>query len=170
MEDILAIALILVGVAAATLVVLYLVKKYKAYRIREAEEAEAERKRQIEATRKWREGLRNRSEPISVTPPTPQRPTSIVTSTTRPSYAPSTTQSVQEYDGFMDGAMTAMVINTLINSNKDSISGVVTRTEDSDGRVSISMTDSEDRVSSSSFSSSSDSWSSSSDSGPSSDW
>lgn len=166
MEDIIAIALILVGVASAILAIFYLVKKYNAYRVREAEEAMAERQRQIEATRKWRESLRAKPTP----PPSPTRPTPYTSNVTKPSYAPSPTQSIQQDDSFMDGMMTALVINTLMNSNKDSISGVVTRTEDSDGRVSISMTDSEDRVSSSSFSSSSDSWSSSSDSGPSSDW
>jgi hypothetical protein len=107
----------------------------------------------------------------------------------KPSYAPSTTQSIRNYDTttsssdtLSDLANLAIIANTLHHWNDNSRSEPVreersvgvSKTEsswgfdDSDSRKSISS--SMDTSSSWSSSSSSDSYSSSSDSGPSSDW
>lgn len=181
MENILAIIVVVAGVVLATLVTRYIYKRVVKSIADKREAEEVERKRQLEATRKWRESLREKSlsNAVKNTSSVPPRGKET-TATYKPSYTPSPTQSVKSDDGFMDGVMTAMVINTLMDSGKDFISGTVTKNEDT-GSVGIKVSESswgfddeDSRKSVSSTFSSSDSsssWSSdSSDSGPSSDW
>lgn len=165
MEDILAIILVLAGVALATLAIRMFLRRSAEKAALEAEE----RARQIEATRKWRESMRTK---MSTPPPPKSAP-----STPSPSYtttrATSTTTTTSSDDGFMTGMLTGMLIDNAINSisHKSEPSIGVSKTEsswgfdDSDSRKSISSS----MDTSSSWSSSSDSYSSS-DSGPSSDW
>lgn len=134
-----------------------------------------------EATRKWRESAREKTLSVASSNTPPKRQ---VTAT--PTYAPSPTQSVNQYqDNFMSDMATAMVINSLLSSTHEAQSGHVTEDrdtgkvevkvekswgfDDSDSRKSASDSFSS-KESSSSWFSSSDSSSSSSDSGPSSDW
>lgn len=173
MEDILALFLIVAGVASVTLAIRFGYSKYKVYKIKQAEEAEAEQKRQIEATRKWRES-RKQYVPSQWAPVTPPKKTETVrnydtmTTTTR-------TRDTSSDDGFLTGMLAGMVIDSLTHKSGGSSPIDFPKTEsssssswgldDDDSRKSISSSMSD----SWSSSSSSDSWSSS-DSGPSSDW
>jgi hypothetical protein len=163
---------------------------------------------QIEATRKWRLAQREKSVKNAVinTPKAVEKPLhqespsdlaymrehNMITAkqhrdalaAQKPSYAPSATQSVNQYqDNFMSDVAMGMVINSLLSSTHDSQSGTVTEDRNT-GRVDVQVKesswgfdDSDSRKSvsssmdtSSSWSSSDSSSSSSSDSGPSSDW
>ena len=163
MEDILAIAVVVAGVALAILAIRAQWRLYKRRQKHKAEMEELERKRQLEATRKWREGLMKSA--VSNTKSVPPRAKEPAKKHTYTTSQPATTD-----DGFMDGVMTAMVINTLMDSGKSAIAGTVTKDEDT-GSVSVKVNESswgfDDDDSRKSASST---FSSSSDSGPSSDW
>jgi hypothetical protein len=174
MEDTLAIIVVVAGVALAILAIRAQWRLYKKRQKFKAEMEELERKRQLEATRKWREGLMKSA--VSNTKAVPTRTTTPAKKHTYTVSEPANTN-----DGFMDGVMTAMVINTLMDSGKSAIAGTVTKDEDT-GSVGVRVNESSfgfddddsRKSASSTFSSSSwsssDSYSSSSDSGPSSDW
>jgi hypothetical protein len=182
MEDILAI----VAVLAMVGVFWFALNKLIVWR---TEKKEAEEKR-LDEIRKQAEDARTRMrnrrmEQAVKNIPTAPKPAVRVSEPIKPSYAPSSTQSVSSYDSssnlLSDIADIAMIANTIHHWNDNSRSETpreersvgVTRTEsswgfdDSDSRKSISS--SMDTSSWSDSSSSSDSWSSS-DSGPSSDW
>jgi hypothetical protein len=190
MENILAIALVLVGIALVVGVVRAIQKHNAESKEREMREVE----KQIEETRKWREAQRATTLANAIANAPPRKKRTFVQrdeSTVPPrgkettvSYVASPTQSVNSYqDNFMSDMATAMVINSLLSSKHESQSGVVTEDratgkvdvqvkesswgfDDSDSRKSISSS----MDTSSSWSSSDSSSSSSSDSGPSSDW
>jgi hypothetical protein len=178
MEELLAIALVLFLVAS----VVFGVRKILKYRTEKKEREYREQLERIEATRKWRGSLRQKSVPAAVknTSSVPARGKETTKKYT-PSYSTSssTVTSTSSDDGFLTGMLTGMLIDSAIDSFKhgtDRDTGevynkVVERTttesswgfDDSDSRKSA--------ASSFSSSDSSSSWSSSSsDSGPSSDW
>lgn len=187
METTLAIALILAGVALA-IFVSYRIWRYIANRIEDHRAAEqAELDRQILATRKWREERAEQRKKADEArkyfasknaPSVPPRGKE-----TTVTYAPSPTQSVKSDDGFVNGMLTGMLVDNLLNSiphksggsspidfPKEERSPSVSKTESSWG-----FDDADSRKSASSSFSSSDSgssWSSSdsSSSSPSSDW
>lgn len=194
MEDILAIIVVVAGVALATLAIRFAIKKAKAAKIK----AEEERKRQLEATRQWRQRMMNptpeqksddikrslgitpqsnyqavMSKPLSKKSPdkvyTPPPPTYSTTT------ARSTTSTSSSDDGFLDGMLTGYVINSALNalSHKSEESSSYSSSSSSSSS-SWGFDDDDSRKSAASSFSSSDSsssWdSSSSDSGPSSDW
>jgi hypothetical protein len=205
MEDILAIVFVLVAVALVVLSVRWFQRKTTERKEREYREMQE----QIEATRKWRETQREKSlkHAVSNTPKAVEKPLyqespsdlaymrehNLITAKqhrdalaaqSKPSYAPSATQSVNQYqDNFMSDVAMGMVINSLMSSTHNSQSGTVTEDRNT-GRVDVQVKesswgfdDSDSRKSvsssmdtSSSWSSSDSSSSSSSDSGPSSDW
>jgi type II secretory pathway pseudopilin PulG len=177
MDDILVIAVAIAGVALAILAIRAQLRINQRRKKFKEEQAEQERLREIEIARQSRKNFQAKMKAVAVDNTRAVPPRGKETTV---SYAPSPTQSVKSHDdGFMDGVMTAVVINTLLNSNSDSISGVVTKNEDT-GSVSVKTNessygwgDSDTSSPKSSWSSSSDSsssYSSSSDSGPSSDW
>ena len=166
MEDTIAIAVVLGLVAAVVAIIVWAVRKVKkenaAYQVK-PDELHAKEKKEL------MKGL-TRTSNFSSVPPRGKETTAKYT----PTYAPSPTQSVKSDDRFMDDMMTAVVINNLMNSNKDSVSGVVTKNLDTNDvtfkDTSPSYSDSSPSSSwSSSSSDSSSSWSSS-DSSPSSSW
>jgi hypothetical protein len=186
MEDILAIILVLAGVALATLAVRAQWRLWQRRKKREAEEAAQERARQIEDTRKWRESMRTKMS----TPPPPKKHEFVKRDESfgvarGSELTASHAQSVSSYqDNFLSDIVTAVAINSLLSNThksggsdpidlpKEERSVGVSKSEsswgfdDSDSRKSISSS-----MDTSSWSSSSDSYSSSSsDSGPSSDW
>jgi uncharacterized protein YxeA len=179
MEDTIAIAIVLGLVVALVTIIFLAVRKVKkenaAYQVK-LDELRAKEKKEL------MKGL-TRTSNFSSVPPRGKE-TSVKY---QPTYAPSPTQSVKSDDRFMDDMMTAVVINTLLHSDKDSISGTVTKNldtnevtfkdsgpsyRDSSPSYSDSSPSSSWSSSSSSSSSSSDSGSSwsSSDSSPSSSW
>lgn len=184
MEDIVAILLVVactIGVVMAGRAAWRMHKRHQKWK---AEQAEAEQKRQIEATRKWREGLRQK-QTVAANSIGVQAggnvAVGISSSNYKPSYAPSPTQSVQSYQSdntLSDLANIAIIANTInhwndhnrTTSKSDDYSPVTSSTSSS----SWGLDDDDSRKSASSSFSSSDSsssWSSSSsDSGPSSDW
>ena len=204
MEDILAIVFVLATVAVIVLSIRWIQRKRAEIKEREYREMQE----QIEATRKWRLAQREKSlkSAVSNTPKAVEKPLhqespsdlaymrehNLITAkqhrdalaAQKPSFAPSATQSVNQYqDNFMSDVAMGMVINSLLSSTHDSQSGTVTEDrktgrvdvqvkesswgfDDSDSRKSVSSS----MDTSSSWSSSDSSSSSSSDSGPSSDW
>lgn len=173
MEDTIAIAVVLGMVAALVATIIWAVRKVKkenaAYQVKLDEIRKLEKKELMK-------GLTKTSNFSSVPPRGKE-----TTAKYQPNYASSPTQSVKSDDRFMDDMMTAVVINSLMNSNKDSVSGVVTKNLDTNEvqfkdtspsyrDTSPSYSDSGPSSSwSSSSSSDSGSWSSS-DSSPSSSW
>ncbi len=181
MEDILAIILVLAGVALATLAIRMFLRRSAEKAALEAEE----RARQIEATRKWRESMRTKMS----TPPPPKKREFVKRDESfgvaRGSELTVThAQSVSPYqDNFLSDIVTAVAINSLLSNThksggsdpidfpKEERSVGISKSEsswgfdDNESRKSISSS-----MDTSSWSSSSDSSSSSSDSGPSSDW
>lgn len=178
METILAIIVVVAGVALAILAIRYVYKRITARIAAERAEAEAEMNRQREATRKWRESMyeKSRASAVKNTSAVPPRATSTKSYT--PSYAPSPTQSVQNDDGFLTGVLAGMLIDNAIDSFKhgtDRDTGVTyDRVVERSSSSSWGFDDEDSRKSAASSFSSSDSSSSwdsgSSDSGPSSDW
>lgn len=176
MEDILAIVLILAGVASVILAVRWFMRRSAEKAVEEA----AEIKRQLEATRKWRETMfeKSRASAVSNTKAVPKKtpapayyatPTSSRTSTT-------TSSSSSSSDGdFVSGMLTGMLIDNVVGSltHKSGGSNPIDFPK-VDSSPSWGFDDDDSRKSASSSFSSSDSsssWSSSSsDSGPSSDW
>jgi hypothetical protein len=163
-------------IALIALIVKYTVRFFRMRLEKKLAEEESERRQRAERSRIVSERVAKRlADNTSSVPPRGKETTKRYTVDT-----PAPQSSVSD-DRFMDTVMTSLVINTLMNSGRDSIAGTVTKDEDS-GRVGIKteesswgFDDSDSRKSvSSSFSSSdsSSSWSSSSssDSGPSSDW
>lgn len=165
MEDILAIALVVAGVALVILAVRKIQKHY-------AEKAQKEAELELELARMRKRRELSLAHAVANTASVPPRGKETTVKYT-PTYVSSPTQSVKSDDRFMDDMMTAMVINTLMHSEKDSISGVVTKNLDTNEvtfkDTSPSYSDSGPSSSWSSSSDSSPSWSSS-DSGPSSSW
>lgn len=172
MEDILAIALVLVVVGIFVFVVKRILKsrQQKAEQIAQREEL----MRQYKEEAKQRASARLNAA-VSNTPP--KKRTFVKREEPAPTYVPSATQSVQSSSFLSDAADIAMIAHTIHHWNDNSRSETVreersvgvTKSEsswgfdDSDSRKSVSDTFGS--------SSSSDSWSSSSsDSGPSSDW
>ena len=147
-----------------------IVRKINAAHEKRMKEYEAEMTRQREATRKWREGLRERQlkDAVTNTSSVPPRGKEM-TKTYTPSYAPSPTQSVQSStnDG-VDLLTSMMIMNAITHHNQPSEPvNIDTSPKSYDNGPSYR----DDSPSSSWSSSSSDSsWSSSSDSGPSPDW
>ena len=184
MEDLIAIMLVLGVVAGVTLAARAQWRMWQRHKKWKAEQAEAEQKRQIEATRKWREGLRQK-QTVAANSIGVQAGGNVAvgvsSSNYKPSYAPSPTQSIQNYQSdntLSDLANIAIIANTINHWNdhsrtttkNDDYSPVTSSTSSS----SWGLDDDDSRKSASSSFSSSDSsssWSSSSsDSGPSSDW
>jgi hypothetical protein len=155
-----------------------------------------EMQEQIEATRKWRESQYKKAKAVPYANESPSdlaymRESNLITakehraaltaqSNTKPSFAPSATQSINQYqDNFMSDVAMGMVINSLLSSTHDSQSGTVTEDRNT-GRVDVQVKesswgfeDSDSRKSVSSSMDTSSSWSSSSSSDssePSSDW
>jgi hypothetical protein len=181
MEDILAIVVVLATVGLIYGLFKYIGNKQKAHR----EKIERQQRESEEYFAKLRAKSREAAmkKTLSTPPPTPK----VSAAPSTPMYAPSPTQSMIDHnDNFLSDVAMGMVINSLLNSNHNSQSGVVTEDrqtgsvsvkvnesswgfDDSDSRKSVS-----DTFSSSSSSSSSDSWSSSSSdsfsSSASSDW
>lgn len=180
MEDILAIVVVLATVGLIYGLFKYIGNKQKTLR----EKIEQQQRESDEYFAKIRAKAReNAAKRLSTPPPTPK----VSAAPSTPMYAPSPTQSMIDHnDNFLSDVAMGMVINSLLHSNHDSQSGVVTEDrqtgsvsvkvnesswgfDDSDSRKSVS-----DTFSSSSSSSSSDSWSSSSSdsfsSSASSDW
>lgn len=199
MENLLAIALVLVVVG----VVVGLIRVVQRRTAERKEREYREMQEQIEATRKWREAQRAKAKAVekplheeSVSDLAYMRENNLITAKEhrlalatkntppKPTYAPSATQSVNQYqDNFISDVVAGMAINALLSSTHSSQSGTVTEDRDTGAvRVDVKESswgfdDSDSRKSASSSFSSSDSsssWSSSSssssDSGPSSDW
>jgi len=165
--------------AFASALVVYIIKYFMNQRLEKHIEEDAERQRQIEATRKWREGLKSKQ---STVPPRGLETTKTYTPT-KQSFAPSPTQSVQSHD---DSNLLANILimdaltrhhneptierryDARVESDTPDVPKKDTSSwgfDDSDSRKSISSS-----MDTSSSWSSSSSDSSSSDSGPSSDW
>jgi hypothetical protein len=172
MEDILAIAIVVAGVAFVILAVRKIQK-------RNAEKAQKEAELELELARMRKQRERSMLHAVANTSAVPPRGKETTVKYT-PTYTPTPTQSVKSDDRFMDDMMTAVVINTLLHSDKDSISGTVTKNLDTNEVTfkdsgpsyrdsSPSYSDSSPSSSWSSSSDSSSSWSSS-DSSPSSSW
>ena len=173
MEDILAIAIIIAVVALVILAVRKIQKHY-------VEKAHKEAELELELARMRKRRAQSLAHAVANTASVPPRGKEMTVKYT-PTYAQSPTQSVKSDDRFMDDMMTAVVINTLLHSDKDSISGTVSKNIDT-GEVTFKDTTPSYRDSSPSYldsgpssswsSSSSDSGSSwsSSDSSPSSTW
>ena len=103
MEDVLAIGFILISLCVAGMAGRYGYLKFKAYKKRKSDEEVAEQQRQIEATRKWREGLRQKQTVIGdgiAIQSGGNFSVGISSSSAsyRPSYTPSPTQSVKDYE------------------------------------------------------------------------
>jgi hypothetical protein len=177
MEELLAIALVLFLVAS----VVFGVKKILKYRAEKKEREYREQLERIEATRKWRGSLRQKSVPAAVknTSSVPARGKETTKKYT-PSYSTSssTVTPTSSDDGFLTGMLVGAAIDTIMHSSgtgrsilAEQRNAEVSKSEsswgfdDSDSRKSVSSS-----MDTSSFWSSSDSSSSSSDSGPSSDW
>lgn len=193
MEDIMAILLVIacaIGVVMAGRAQWRMWQRHKKWK---AEQAEAEHKRQIEATRKWRESRYQKQQVVGngmAIQSGGNVSVGLSSSSSRvhsPSYAPSPTQSMQSYnssssDTLSDLANLAIIANTVNHwndhspksSSKSEDYSPVSSSSSSSSSSSWGFDDDDSRRSvSSSFSSSdsSSSWSSSSsDSGPSSDW
>ncbi len=180
MEDILAILLVLAGVASVILASRFLWNKFVTERAKKREEEYREQQRQIEATRVWRESMYKKMQAetssskkaaVENTKAVPKKQTSYNPNTD--TVVTRTRETSSSDDNFFTGVVTGMLIDSVVDSisHKSEPSLGVTKTEsswgfdDSDSRKSISDTFS----SSWSSSDSSSSWSSS-DSGPSSDW
>lgn len=177
MEDILAIILVLAGVAlsilAAKRIYAYIHKRICDHiqQKRDAERAETER--QIEATRKWRESLRSKTVATAVSnkPPAKKVPSADKVPTT------TTTTYTTADDSFLSDVATMLVLNAALK-NDSAQASVNYNTNEVRITTSNDITSSDDSYTkpswsswSSSSSDSSSSWSSSSsDSGPSSDW
>ena len=173
MEDTIAIVIVLglvvTFVASIFLAVRKVKKENAAYQVK-LDELRAKEKKEL------MEGLTKTSNFSSV-PPRGKETTAKYT----PAYTPAPTQSVKSDDRFMDDMMTAVVINKLLHSDKDSVSGTVTKNLDTNEvtfkdsgpsyrDTSPSYSDSGPTSSWSSSSSDSGSSWSSSDSSPSSSW
>jgi hypothetical protein len=167
MEDIIAILLVIAVLIGVGLTGRSLWRMHKRHKRWKEEEAVAEQKRQIEATRKWRES-RYQKQVVPSNSIAIQSGGNISVGISKPSYVPSATQSVQSYNTSTldDIANLAILANTIHhwNDNKK-----VETTTTSSSSSSWGFDDDDSRKSASSSFSSSDS-SSSSDSGPSSDW
>lgn len=193
MEDLLALVMVVAGVWAVYYACKLLWNKYQAHQTKKEIERVAEERRQIEATRKWRESRYQKQQVVGngmAIQAGGNVSVGMSSSSSRvhsPSYAPSPTQSMQSYSSndnlLSDLADIAIIANTFHHWNdnkKESSDAPVTSSssssswglDDSDSRRSASSTFSSSDSSSSWSSSSSDSSSSwsSSDSGPSSDW
>lgn len=175
MENILAILVVLalVGVFWFFLTRIIKHREEKARAIEERQELI--RKHMVKISEENNQRAASLANAIKNTAVTPKK----VETPVKPTYVPSPTQSVNSHDdNFLSDVAMGMVINSLLNSHRDSQSGTVTE-DRSTGSVSVKVNesswgfeDSDSRKSVSdtfSSSSSSDSWSSS-DSGPSSDW
>lgn len=172
--------LIAIAVASSVTLLWVIVKMIKAVKehnrkVRIAEQEE--QKRQVEATRKWREGLRERTlkNASANTSSVPPRGYETTKKYTTPSYAPSPTQSVQnsKSDDGVDLMTAMLVMNAISDFNQPHKSGGSSPIDFPKEERSSSPSFRDESPSSSWSSSSSDSsssWSSSSDSGPSSDW
>lgn len=163
MEDLLAFILVGTVLAVLALAVKYTVRYFRIKTEKRLEEQLAEHKRQLEATRKWREGLYEKSRKAAEknTPPKKTVSTSNVAST-------STTRTYQSADpSDLADFATMLALNSALNSSSG-----VSRIDVDYVTDTVRVTTSDDIRSSwsSSSSDSSSSWSSSSDSGPSSDW
>lgn len=163
MEDILAIAFVLVTVFVVYQLAVVLHKRHLASKERDRLAREAEAEYILEQSRRQRE-LRKKIR---------QEQTLAAVANTKavppksPSFVPSPTQSVNNYqDDTLSDVLLGVALNQVINSVSHSPSVKSSESswgfDDSDSRKSAS--------SSFSSSDSSSSWSSSSDSGPSSDW
>lgn len=165
MEDILAIVLILAGVASVILAVRFFMRRAE----EKAAQEELERKQQIEATRKWREGLMKRMQTPVSSIPTPRKETPAPTYTR----STATQSSTPSDDGFVNGMLTGMLIDNVVHSLAHK-SGGSSPIDFPSTEKSWGFDDSDSRKSISSSMDTSSSWSSSdsssSDSGPSSDW
>lgn len=161
MEDILALIIVLAGVASVILAVRFAWRKVVDARNKKREEELAEQQRQIEATRKWRESMykKMQTEAVSNTKKVPPKKSSSANTTTV-SYANDSNDNLTDL-------ATMLVLNAALHHGSAQAS--VDYVTDS-----VRVTTSDDIKPSSWSSSSSDSsssWSSSSsDSGPSSDW
>lgn len=147
--------------AFASALVVYIIKYFMKRRLEKHIEEDAERQRQIEATRKWRESLKSKQ---STVPPRGLEMTKTYVPT-KQSFAPSPTQSVQSHD---DSNLLAniLIMDALTRHHNEP----TIKSERYDPGVTYdARADTSNEVSSSWSSSSSDSFSSS-DSGPSSDW
>jgi len=171
-------ALLLIGVFAfACAIVVYAIKYFMNKRLEKLQEEEAEHRRQLDATRKWREGLNARMAASGSTVPPRGYETTKTYTPTKQSFAPSPTQSVQSHDDSSNFIANMLIMDALTRHHNEPTIRVsdtpVKDTspswgfDDSDSRKSIS---SSMDTSSSWSSSSSDSFSSSDSSGPSSDW
>jgi hypothetical protein len=178
--------LLVASFAFACAIVVYVIKYFMKKRLKQHAEEEAERQRQLEATRKWREGLNAKwkTEQSSV-PPRGLETTKSYTPT-KQTFAPSPTQSVQSHDDSSNLLANILIMDALTrHHNEPTIKserydpGVTydARAESAKDTSSWGFDDSDSRKSISSSMDTSSSWSSSSsdsfsssDSGPSSDW
>lgn len=193
-EDLLALVMVVIGAWVVYYACKLLWNKYQAHQTKKEIERVAEERRQIEATRKWRESryqkqqVAGNSVAIQAGGNVSVGMSSSSSRVHSPSYAPSPTQSMQSYNTRTDTTLSdladiAIIANTFHHWNdnkKESSDAPVTSSssssswgfDDSDSRKSAASSFSSSDSSSSWSSSSSDSSSSwsSSDSGPSSDW
>ena len=118
MEDIIAILLVVAFVIGVTMAARASWRMYKRHKKWKAEQAEAEQKRQIEATRKWRES-RYQKQVVPSNSIAIQSGGNISVGISKPSYVPSATQSVQSYNSSTldDMANLAILANTIHHWN-----------------------------------------------------